>query len=119
MDGINNDVGLDDVDAGDGENKFDLGYVHGGGGDGNDAGVVHDIGGVDFNGGDDVCCGDVETKVDYGDNLDGSDDDSNDDGDVDDDVEFVILCSLQFGKSRGKTRGIIIMYEQNNESSQW
>lgn len=66
MDGINNDVGLDDVNAGDGENKFDLGYVHGGGSDGNDGGVVHDIGGVDFNGGDDVCCGDVETKVDYG-----------------------------------------------------
>ena len=52
MDGSNKDDGIDDVNANDGENKFDLGYVHGGGGNSNNSGRADDVGGVDFNDGD-------------------------------------------------------------------
>ena len=63
MDCSNKDAGLDDVNAGDSENKSEFGDVHGGGGgDNNDGGRVDDVGGVDFNGGD-VYCGDGERKL--------------------------------------------------------
>ena len=47
MDGSNKNVGLDNVNGGDGENKVDLDDVYSGGGDSNDDGGVDDVGGVD------------------------------------------------------------------------
>ena len=46
MDGSNKDVGFDNVNAGDGENKVDLGDVYNGGGDIDDDVGVDDVGRV-------------------------------------------------------------------------
>ena len=54
MDGSNKDVGLDDINAGDGKNKVDLGEVYNGGGDSNDDVGVDDVGKVNTNGGGDA-----------------------------------------------------------------
>ena len=51
VDGSNKDLGLDDVNAGDGKNKVDLGEVYNGGGDSNDYVGVDDVGKVNTNGG--------------------------------------------------------------------
>ena len=44
MDGSNKDVGLDNVNTGDGENKVDLGHVYNGGGYSNDDVRFDDVG---------------------------------------------------------------------------
>ena len=44
VDGSNKDVGLDNVNAGDGKNKIDLGDMYNGGGDSNDDVGVDDVG---------------------------------------------------------------------------
>ena len=54
VDGSNKDVGLDDINAGDGKNKVDLGEVYNGGGDSNDDVGVDDVGKVNTNGGGDA-----------------------------------------------------------------
>ena len=52
--GSNKDVCLDNVNAGDGENKVDLGDVYNGGGDSYDDVGVDDVGWVNTNGDDDA-----------------------------------------------------------------
>ena len=50
MDDSNKNVGLDNVNAGDGENKVHLGYVHNGDSFSNDDAEVDDVGGNNTNG---------------------------------------------------------------------
>ena len=58
MDVSNKDVGLDNVNAGDGEKKVDPGEVYNGGGDSNDDVGVDDVGKVNTN------CGEYFDKED-------------------------------------------------------
>ena len=79
VDGSNKDVVLDNVNAGDGENKVDLGDMYNGGGDSNDNVGVDDVGRVNTNGGDDADFGNNDSKFDCGANRRGGDgDDKND-----------------------------------------
>ena len=73
MDDINNKVVLDNVNAGNGESKVDLCDLYSGGSDCSDDGGLDDVGGVDTNDADDGDCGDGDSKVNCGDDLDGSD----------------------------------------------
>ena len=85
MDGSNKGVGLDNVNAGDGENKVRLDDVYRDGGDSNDAVGVDDVGGVSTNGGGNAGFGDSDSKLGCGDDRnDGDGDDKNDSGVVDD-----------------------------------
>ena len=61
-DGSYTDVGLDNVNAGDGENKVDLGDLYNGGGDSNDDVEVNNVGGVTTYGGDDADFGNSDSK---------------------------------------------------------
>ena len=79
VDGSNKDVGLDNVNAGDGENKVDLGDMYNGGGDSNDDVGVDDVGRVNTNGGDDADFGNDDSKFDCGANRGGGDGDDKDD----------------------------------------
>ena len=83
MDGSKKDVML--VNAGDGENKVDLGDVYNGGGNSNDDVGVGDVGRVNTNGGDDADFGNSDSKFDCGADRGGGDGDDKDDGGVDDD----------------------------------
>lgn len=65
---------LDNVNAGGGKNKVDLGDVYSGGGGSNDGAGDVDVGG------DDGSCGDGDIKVDVWDDLDGTNGNSYDDG---------------------------------------
>ena len=69
MDRSSEDVGLDNVDAADGENKVDLGDMYIGSGDTND--------GIGFD--------NADSKFDCGDVRNGGDGDDEDNGSVDDD----------------------------------
>ena len=73
------------VNAGDGENKVDLGDVYNGGGNSNDDVGVDDVGRVNTNGGDDADFGNSDSKFDCGADRGGGDVDDKDDGGVDDD----------------------------------
>ena len=84
VDGSNRDVGLDDANAGDGENKVDL-NVYNGGGDSNDDVGVDDVGRVNTNGGDSADFGNGDGKFDWVANRDDGDGDDKDDVGVDDD----------------------------------
>ena len=92
VDGSIKDVGFDNVNAGDGENKAILSDVYNGGGDSNDDVRVGNVGGVNTNGGYDVDFGNGDSKLDCGDDRgsgDGGDKDDcgvNDDGDVDSNI---------------------------------
>ena len=80
-----NDFDLDNVNAGDGKDKIDLGDVCSGGVDSNDDGAVDDVGGFGANGGEDADYGNGARKFDCSDDIEGGDGDDNDDVDVDDD----------------------------------
>ena len=79
------DVGFDNINAGDGENKVDLGDVYNGGGDSNDDVGVGNVGGVNTNGGDDADFGNGDSKFDCGDDRGSGDSGEKDDGGVNDD----------------------------------
>ena len=64
VDSSNKNVGLDNVNAGHGENKVDLVDVYNGGGDSNDDAGVEDVGGVNINGGDDADFGNGDSRFD-------------------------------------------------------
>ena len=83
IDGGNKDFGLDDSNAGDGENKVDI-YDVDSVGDSNDDCRVNNVCVVDINGCDDSNCGDTDCKFGFADDLVGGYGDSNNDGDVDD-----------------------------------
>ena len=85
MNGSNEDVGLDNFNVGDGENKADLGDVHSGGCDSNDDVGVDDIVWVNTNGGTDDNFGNGDSKFECGDDINSGHGDDKDDGDVDDD----------------------------------
>ena len=85
VDGSNKDVGLDNVNAGDGENKVDFDDVYNGGGDCNGDVGVDDVGRVNTNGGDTAGFGNGESKFDCGADRDSGDGDDKDDGSVDND----------------------------------
>ena len=84
--GSNKDVCLDSVNAGDGENKVDLGDVYNGGGDSDDDLGVDDVSRVNTNNGDDANFGNGDSKFDCGANIGSTDDDGKDDGDADSDI---------------------------------
>ena len=75
MNGSKRDVGVDNVNAGDGEKKVDLGNVCSCVGDKNDDIGVDRVGWVNTNDGDDADCGDGDSKFDCGDDGDGGDGD--------------------------------------------
>ena len=83
MDGSNKDVDLDNVNAGDDENKVDLGGVYNGGGDSNDNVEVDDVGRVNANGGDDADFSNRDRKFDCGDHRSAG---VGDDGDADSNI---------------------------------
>ena len=87
VDGSNNDVCLDNVNAGDGENKVDLGDSNNGCDDSNDDFGVDNVGRVNTNVGDDAGFGNGDSKFDCGDEKSGGDGDDKDDGGVDDDSD--------------------------------
>ena len=78
VDGNNKDAGLDNVNAGDGENKVDLGNVYNGG-------DSVDVGRVNTNCGDDADFGNGDRKFNCDADRGGGDGDDKDDGGVDDD----------------------------------
>ena len=88
MDRSSEDVGLDNVDAADGENKVDLGDMYIGSGDTND-GI-----GVD----------NADSKFDCGDVRNGGDGDDEDNGSVDDDgdPDSIIVNDANCGGGRSK-----------------
>ena len=65
VDGSNKDVGLDNVNGGDGKNKVDLGDVYNGGGDSNNDDGVDDVGRVNTNGGDAADLGNGDSKFSH------------------------------------------------------
>ena len=65
VDGSNKDSCLDNVNAGDGENKADFGDVYNDGGDSNDDVGVDDVGRVITNGGDDADFGFGDSNFDF------------------------------------------------------
>ena len=83
VDGSNKDVDLDNVNAGDDENKVDLGGVYNGGGDSNDNVEVDDVGRVNANGGDDADFSNRDRKFDCGDHRSAG---VGDDGDADSNI---------------------------------
>ena len=85
MNGSNRDVGLDNFNVGDGENKADLGDVNSGGRDSNDDVGVDDIVWIITNSGTDDNFGNGDSKFECGDDINGGDRDNKDAGDVDDD----------------------------------
>ena len=85
VDASKKDVGLDNVNAGDGENKVDIGNVCNGGCNSNDDVGVDDVGRVTTNGGHDADFGNSDSKFDCGADRGGGDGDDKDDGGVDDD----------------------------------
>ena len=85
MDGSNKNVGLDNINAGDGENKVDLGDVYNGGGDSNDDVGVDNVFGVNTNGADDADFGNSDSKSDCDDDRGSGDGGDKDDGGVDND----------------------------------
>ena len=85
VDGSNKDVGLDNVNAGDGENKVDLGDVYNGGGNSNDDVEVDDVVRVNTNGVDDADFVNGDSKFECHANRSSGDGDDEDDGVVDDD----------------------------------
>ena len=85
VDGSIKDVGFDNVNAGDGENRVDLGDVYEGAGDSNDDVGVGNVGEVNTNGGDDTDFSDGDSKFDCGDDSGSGDSDNKDYGGVDDD----------------------------------
>ena len=84
VDGSNKDVGLGNVNAGDGKSKVDLGDVYNGGGDSNNV-RVDVVDGVNTNGGDDADFGNSDRKFDCGNDRSSGDGGDKDDGGVDDD----------------------------------
>ena len=87
VDGSNKGVGLENVNADDGENKVDLGDVYNGGCDSDDDFGVDDVGRVNTNDGVDADLGNGGSKFDCGVDGGGGDGDDKDDGGVDDDVD--------------------------------
>ena len=87
VDGSIKDVGSDNVNAGDGENKVDLGDLYNGGGNSNDDAGAGNVDGVKTNGGDDADFGDGDSKFDCGDDRDSGDGGDRDDGCVNDDAD--------------------------------
>ena len=80
VDGSNKNLGLDNVNVGDDENKVDLADVHNEGSDSNDDVGVEDVGGVNTNGGDDADFGIGDSKFDCGDDRNSGDGNNKDDG---------------------------------------
>ena len=85
MDGSNEDVGFDNVNALDGENKVDLGDMYSGGGDSNDDVGVDNVSGIITNGGDNAEFVNGDSKFNCGDDRDNGDGGDKDGGGVDDD----------------------------------
>ena len=85
VDGSNKDVGLDNVNAGDGKNKVDFGDIYNGGGNSKDDVGVENFGRVNTNGSDDADFGNCDNKFDGGASRGGGDGAEIDDGGVDDD----------------------------------
>ena len=80
VDGSNKNLGLDNVNVVDDENKVDLADVHSEGSDSNDDVGVEDVGGVNTNGGDDADFGIGDSKFDCGDDRNSGDGNDKDDG---------------------------------------
>ena len=104
VDGSNKDVGFDNVNAGDGENKVDRGDVDNDGGNNNDDAGVDDVDRVNPNGGDDADFGNGDSKFDCGNDRGSGDGDDKDDGGVDGDgdVDSNIGNDLNCGDGRSK-----------------
>ena len=86
MDCRNKDVGIDNINAGYGENKVDLGDMYNGGGDSSDDTGVDDVGRANTIGGDDADFGNGDTKFHFVDDRGGGDGDDEDEGGDDDGV---------------------------------
>ena len=108
-DGNNKNVGLDNVNTGDGKNKVDFGDVNNGVCNSNYDVWVDDVGGVITNGGDDADfvngdskfdCGDDRNSGDGGDKDDGGDDDGDADSNVGNDTNCDIYSRSKIDCSK-------------------
>ena len=104
VDGGNKDVGLDNVNAVDGENKVDLGDVYDGGGESNDDVGVDDVGGVNINGGDDADFGNSDSKFHCGEDRGRSGDGGIDNGGIDDDSDAAYNIGNDTNCGDGKSK---------------
>ena len=85
MDCRNKDDGLDNINAGYGESKIDLGDMYNGGGNSSDDTGVGDVGRANTIGGDDADFGNGDTKFHFVDDRGGSDGNDEDEGGDNDD----------------------------------
>ena len=85
VDVSNKDFSLDNVNAGEGKNKFDLGNVYSCCRDSNDDSGVSWVAEVDTNGGNHANCSGCNSNLDCVDDIYSGDGDDKEDGDVDDD----------------------------------